>query len=38
MAVRTLPGIGHFVPEEAPETVADAIREVFADADWGIGR
>ena len=26
--VRVLPGVGHFVPLEAPEDVADAIREV----------
>jgi pimeloyl-ACP methyl ester carboxylesterase len=30
MTVHELTGVGHFVPEEAPETVADAAREFFA--------
>ncbi|MCU1401607.1 MAG: Soluble epoxide hydrolase [Acidimicrobiales bacterium] len=31
MTVEVLPGIGHFVPEEAPDIVADAVRSMFAE-------
>jgi pimeloyl-ACP methyl ester carboxylesterase len=29
MAVEVLPGVGHFVPEEAPEVVAQRVRALF---------
>ena len=29
MTVRVLPGVGHFVPEEAPEVVEQVVRELF---------
>ena len=29
VAVEVLPGVGHFVPEEAPEVVAERVRALF---------
>ena len=29
MTVRVLPGVGHFVPEEAPDVVEQVVRDLF---------